>query len=234
MNESRPRVLRSRRPRGRAVMRSGSWSAPWSLARAGRTKSRKVTMGRYRIAREPEDLACRRGVPNQVGPPGPGATRQKPLVARRGPISAGLTWSCGPTETPPERTTTSACVQRVRRCAFARRPLLAVAHHAERKDLGARQRRQRGQRDPSLELCSCPCFSGAPARRSSSPVARTMTRGRRARSAGRTRPAEIADAELLRRPGACPRGTSDRAAEQVLAWVTQGGCPGRGRRRRSP
>ena len=45
--------------------------------------------------------------PNQVGPPGFSATRQK-ACATPSRASAALTWSCSPTETPPQTIATSA------------------------------------------------------------------------------------------------------------------------------
>ena len=90
----------------RATSARGRGSAPWSARSAGRTKSRKHTTADTGLPGRPNTSVGSR-VPNQTGLPGFSATRQKrsstPSVA-----SAGLTWSCGPTDTPPETATTSA------------------------------------------------------------------------------------------------------------------------------
>ena len=75
-------------------------SRPWRARRAGRAKSKKVTIAETGLPGSPRTSTPSRA-PNHVGLPGASATRQK-RCSTPSRASAGLTWSCGPTETPPE------------------------------------------------------------------------------------------------------------------------------------
>ena len=89
----------------------GTWRGP--AARPASPPAPGARRARSRPGSRPGCPAGRRrarptgATPNQSGLPGLCATRQN---TSRTPsaASAGLTWSCGPTETPPDETTTSA------------------------------------------------------------------------------------------------------------------------------
>ena len=68
---------------------------------AGRANRWKVTSADTGLPGRPKTTLGPR-VPNQVGLPGFSATRQK-SSSTPSSASAGLTWSCGPTDTPPGR-----------------------------------------------------------------------------------------------------------------------------------
>ena len=97
---SRPRVTASgrRRPRRASI--------------AGRAKRTNVTTAETGLPGRPK-TSVPPARPNQVGLPGCSATRQN-TSSTPSAASAGLTWSCGPTDTPPETSTTSDSAERRR------------------------------------------------------------------------------------------------------------------------
>ncbi len=76
-----------------------------SATSAGRTSRTKVTIAETGLPGSPKTRVSPR-VPNQVGLPGFNATPQNDSSTPSS-ASARLTWSCSPTETPPQSTTTS-------------------------------------------------------------------------------------------------------------------------------
>ena len=84
---------------------------PWSASSAGRANSENVTAADTGLPGSPN---TRRppSVPNQVGLPGCSATPQN-TSSTPSAASAGLTWSWGPTDTPPETTTTLGALERL-------------------------------------------------------------------------------------------------------------------------
>ncbi len=153
----------------------GGSAAPCSASSAGRTKSRKVTSAETGLPGRPKTSESSR-VPNHVGLPGCSATRQNVSVTPS-VSSAGLTWSCGPTETPPEITTTraaSSAPARIRSLATRSSGTIAVWVTTPPSRLACAARPTR------FELWISPGPSGAPGGRSSSPVQRIATVGRAA------------------------------------------------------
>ena len=210
-----------RRPRS-----ARAWSAPWSRrGPAGRRAGRSPWPNR--IARAAQRRACRRAVPNHVGLARAQRDAPEDLVHAEA-SSAGLTWSCGPTETPPERTTTSAS-SRAAAMACARGPL-GVAHHADAQDLGARQRRQRGQRHP-IGVVQLPVLQRAP--RLDELVARGQDDDPGPARAAQNGPSGGTQTPSSAAPRRVPAGTTT-APRSRSSPGDAGGCPGRGRRRRSP
>ena len=149
-----------------AVVQVAAGSPPWSAARAGRTNSWKVTIAETGLPGRPKASVSSR-VPNQTGLPGRRLTPQKSSCAPSA-RSAPLTWSCGPTETPPDTTTTSADSSAPR--DRGARGLGAVAHALARHQ--ARRPPARPARSGrSRWSCRCrPARSGSPGSVSSSPV----------------------------------------------------------------
>ena len=145
----------ARRTVSRARPGRGAGSPPCSAASAGRTKSRKVTIDGDRVAGQAEDEPVA-GVPNQAACPGASPRARRPRSTPRS-ASAALTWSCGPTETPPLSRTTRALPSA---CAIAARVASARSRDAPGEDdAAALAGDQAGQRDavgvvqlPLLEL----------------------------------------------------------------------------------
>ena len=102
-----PRVARDRARSSAATTRGASGAAPWSAASAGPHEQLEGDHRRHGVARAGRRRACSPRTPNQVGLPGRSRTPQK-RSSTPSSRSAGFTWSCGPTETPPETITTSA------------------------------------------------------------------------------------------------------------------------------
>ena len=165
-----------RRSRARPRCRAAAPRAPSAAraARAGRTArtSRTPTPGcpaaRTRACRR----RCRTRWACRAAATRPRTPRVTPSAA-----SAGLTWSWGPTDTPPETITTSACSS-----ACAERLLGGGAVVAQA--LGAAgvwpRSRCRARRASGRWSCGSPRGpSGSPGARSSSPVLSTWTVGRR-------------------------------------------------------
>ncbi len=125
-----------------ADARSTSRPPPAATRIAGRTKSRKVTIADTGLPGRPKTSVPPGATPNQVGLPGFRATRQKtcstPSASR-----AALTWSCSPTETPPEITAMSPW--RAASIAVPGRGWI-VADGLDGGDLGAGAERQRRDR----------------------------------------------------------------------------------------
>ena len=187
---------------------------PTPGCRAGRTRRSSRRGFRTRSA-------CRAAGPRSRTP------RSTPRAA-----SAGLTWSCGPTDTPPEMITTSE------RSSAAAMPASVAARSSGSRWAAAVDAPAPAASPVSigaLELWISPGPSGSPGARSSSPVHRTLTRGR---WATRQRPDAGGDggAELDRaQPGA--GGEHGRAGGHVLAGladVLAGRDRGFGGRARSP
>ena len=101
------RAARRASPRARA----SAGSAPASRRSAGRANRWKVTIADTGLPGRPKTSLPSRA-PNQVGFPGFSAHAPEALLDAELRASAGFTWSCGPTETPPETHTTSASVER--------------------------------------------------------------------------------------------------------------------------
>src|SRR3954468_12056517 len=117
--------------------------------------------------------------PNQNGLPGLSRTRHrsssKPSSSR-----AGFTWSCGPTETPPEMQRTSACAS----ASVSDATVAAWSSPALRRSTSsAPARRASAPIATAFESWIWPGPSGCPAGTSSSPVATMASRGRFAHEA---------------------------------------------------
>ena len=127
--------------------------------------------------------------PNQVGFPGFRAMPQKRSSAPTD-ASAPFTWSCGPTDTPPETHTTSAA-------ASARSSAATVASRSSgtcsTSSTRAPARAACAASAVALESRIWPGPRGRPGGTSSSPVTRTATRGR-APQLTRSRPSEASTA----------------------------------------
>ena len=82
--------------------------------------------------------------PNHIGLPGLIRTRQSTSSTPHA-SNAGLTWSCGPTETPPETTSTSPARPRSTAASVASR---SSAHDAAVDDLRARALREQADHQP--------------------------------------------------------------------------------------
>ncbi len=93
---SRPRSSRGRAPVSPASRRS-----------AGSMKTQKQTIVESGLPGSPKTSVPAPVRPNQIGLPGLIFTRQKTSSTPQA-SNAGRTWSCGPTETPPLTTSTSA------------------------------------------------------------------------------------------------------------------------------
>ena len=125
---------------GRACAARRSGSAPWSARIAGRANRWNVTIADTGLPGSPNTSVPSR-VPNQVGLPGWSRTPQN-RSSTPSSASAGFTWSCGPTETPPLTQTTSAASSA---SASAARVASASSRHAAALDhLRARLPRLRG------------------------------------------------------------------------------------------
>ena len=179
--------------------------------RAGEEHERDV--GGDRVAGQAEhERRRRRWTPNHVGLPGRSATRQNtsstPLVA-----SAGLTWSCGPTDTPPLR-------RRGRpRRAPARWRVGGLASSADAAAPRLARRPARPARAASAPLESWTWPGPERGARADELVAGRQDRDARARRAAhRCAAGVIGDAELGRAEDAC-RGQHHLARPQVLARV---------------
>ena len=81
--------------------------APCSARNAGRAKRWNVTSAETGLPGRPEARACRRAPRTRWACRAGARTPQKRCSTPRS-ASAGFTWSCGPTETPPVTQTTSA------------------------------------------------------------------------------------------------------------------------------
>ena len=152
-----------------------------------------------------------------------GAQRDAPeaLAATPSASSAGLTWSCGPTDTPPERTRTSAAssASAMHRARWRSRVVDGVA---AADDLGAGARGQRGERRAVGVVDLAGLQRACRARRA-------RRRWRRSRRAGAARRASAAaagadgDAELGGAERACPARRTRSPPAQVLAGA-RGRC----------
>ena len=162
-----------------------------------------------------------------------GPQRDAPEAPRSTPsaASAGLTWSCGPTETPPEMTARRPPRARARDARRACASAVVAARARGAHDARRRRARRARRASSALESWIWPGPSGAPGSTSSSPVVRTATRGH-ARAAHASRgPAADGHADARRGRGACPPRRTAVPAAQVLAGG--GGRCGRARRRRA-
>ena len=170
----------------------------------------KVTIAETGLPGSPNTTVPSR-VPNQVGRPGRSATRQK-TSSTPSACSAGLTWSWGPTETPPESTRTSVSSSAA---AMAARVASSVSATTAVRSTCAPACVASAASVAALELCSWPGPSGPPGATSSSPVARTTTRGLRAQ---RTRSAAGLDGDPdLGGADARARRQDGRARAQIVA-----------------
>ena len=148
--------------------------APCSATSAGRANSENVTNADTGLPGSP-NTSLSPAVPNQVGLPGCSDTPQNTSLTPSA-ASAGLTWSWGPTDTPPETIATSAC-------SSAWPSACSVAARSSRRRWGGRgvapQPVLSATSIGALELWISPGPSGSPGARSSSPVHSTWTVGRR-------------------------------------------------------
>ena len=172
---------------------------PWIARSAGAAKRRKVTIAETGLPGSPKTSFASL-LPNHVGRPGRSATRQK-RSSTPSSMKAPLTWSWGPTETPPEQTTRSAWSS-----ASPKRLIVAAGSSPTwlASTTSAPAARTSACSVVKLESCSSPGASSAPASRSSSPVAITATRARRTHCSS-ARPAATAipsSAGPSSRPGA--------------------------------
>ena len=183
-------------------------------------------------------------IPNQVGFPGRSATPQKTCSA---PSSSrqGRTWSCSPTETPPQMTVRSASRARSTASRVASRsspacPIPASSAPAARASAGT---------EWALELRTPPGRIGSPGAISSSPVASTRTRGStraldprqrgggdhaQLRRADQPPRAEDPGTGLDVLPGAADVGALGHRRAHLDAVCRRDRCPRPGRPRRPP
>ena len=127
-----------------ARARVSAGSAPSSRRSAGRTNRWKVTIADTGLPGSPKTSAPG-AVPNHVGLPGLRRTPQKTSSTPRA-ASAGFTWSCGPTDTPPEMHTTSAPSRASRSAARLRSRssgIVPAQHHLGSGALGLRREAHR-------------------------------------------------------------------------------------------
>ena len=196
-----------------------------AAARAGRTAPcrRSPTAG-CRAARR---RACEPRRPNHSGLPGLIRTRQKTSSTPQA-SKAGLTWSCGPTETPPETIRMSPCrpssmTSCVRSAVVGDRRVV----HEQR----ARLLHQRPDRD-RVRLVDLARLGGAPGSSSSLPVTIRSTRGIRGTS---TKPTPGGGERGQPRHGQDVAGPGQHVARvHVLAATADVQPGGDGRRWRRP
>ena len=220
-------VARDRPRRARPSCGSRPGSAPWSAASAGRTNSWKVTIADTGLPGRPKaSVVAARAEPGRLARDA-GCTPQK-RSSTPSAASAALTWSCGPTETPPE---THHDVGRVERRAERRAGGVgAVGHALARDELGARALHLPGQRVAVRAVDAARARAARPGSVSSSPVTSSATRGRRAHDdASRGRPTRPRRA----RPGPArrPRRSTTSPARDVLAGAADVGAGLGGRAR---
>ena len=214
---SRSRLRRTAAPRaasGRAACSSAL--APCSAASAGRDEQREGDDGRHRIAGQAEhERVVAAAEPGRLA----GLQRDAPeeLVRRRALASAGLTWSWGPTETPPETITTSAVSSAPREARLGGGAVVGQAVCGGAADAAPGARRARPASAP-LELWISPGPSGSPGALSSSPVHSTWT-------AGPARHGQLAGAGGDRR---AQLGGAEPRAGFAAPWCRRA-CPRRGR-----
>ena len=172
-------VVRARRRRGGAAR---------ALQR-GERRAREQQERDHR--RAPDCPAARRracpsgATPNQIGRPG-AAPRARSTSRTPSAASAGLTWSCGPTDTPPESTSTSARVQRRRRSPWSSRARCRARRPARPPWLrpGRRARRASSRWSCRARRAAVGCPAPRARRRSTGPRPRAgersaASRGRR-------------------------------------------------------
>ena len=157
----------------RTVTGSGS---SLSIARTAGTSSRcRPTRHDSGLPGRPVTSVPLGAEPHQTGCPGCVAIRQKSSVTPSS-SNAGLTWSRGPTETPPVETTRSASASaaaKAKRVASARSGTLSTRTISQPAAASV------AQTSTELDSWICPRSRGDPGGTSSSPVVRTTTRGRR-------------------------------------------------------
>ena len=124
-------------------------------------------------------------VPNQIGLPGFSATRQN-RSSTPSVVSAGLTWSCGPTDTPPETATTSASSSAPARIASVAAAI--VGHLPRRAPPRRRSAAASAASATTLRLWIWPGPRSAPGATSSSPGGKHRHPRTRARTARRPGP----------------------------------------------
>ena len=174
------------RRRGRTSARAtpGRNGGPGSAIALQREQRRARRRGGSRRATRPGCPEARRRAsaprtPNASGLPGRIATPQK-TSSTPSRACDRRTRSWGPTETPPDVTSTSASSARVERG----RALLVVLDR--RQPLDARPHRlERGREHDAVRLVDLPGSSGSPGGRSSVPVRRSPRVGRRAQPTAR-------------------------------------------------
>ena len=154
-------VARAAAPRaGPAGSAARARAAPCSARSAGRDEELEADERRHRVARQPEDERRRRATPKATGLPGLTATRQNTSST---PSSAAMprTRSCGPTETPPEVTSTSASSPRSSAARSRRRRRRPAGSTL---DVGARTARAARRAGACSTRRSRPGASGSPGR----------------------------------------------------------------------
>ena len=172
---------------GRPGRNGGAGSgAPCSARSAGTTKSSAPDERRDRVPGQPEDERAARGRRTRAACRGASRRPRRPPPT---PSSASVprTRSCGPTDTPPEVTTTSASSaaleRRSVRVLVVRRPSRAAS------TLGARGIEHGREHDPVRLVDLARRRAARPGARSSVPVMTIATRGSRSRRRGRATPA---------------------------------------------
>ena len=211
---SRPRVARDVRRRGplrRGAARGGGRPA---ARQRGRHEQREGHHRGHRVAGQSEhERVALRGDPEPGRLARAAAPRSRTPRATPSASSAGLTWSWGPTETPPEMITTSDCASAAPMPSVGRGAV--VGKPARRRGDGA-GRWASAVSIGALELWISPGPSGSPGARSSSPVQSTATRGRRAATVRRRRrPRPPRRARPV--PARVPAASTTRAGAHVLA-----------------
>ena len=143
-NVVRPSDGRARAPSGGRRAAAGAASrSPCSRRSAGSMNTQKQTIVESGLPGRPNTSVSPRR-PNHIGLPGLIRTRQNTSSTPQA-SNAGLTWSCGPTETPPETTSTSPASPA---STAATRRVAVVADDAVVDHLGARALRQQAHHQP--------------------------------------------------------------------------------------
>ena len=201
----------------RAGTNAGAASlSPCSRRSAGPTKSRKhATVESGLPGRPKTSVASRR--PNQSGLPGLSRTRQNSSSTPRA-CSAGLTWSCGPTDTPPETSSTSPASAGLDggggRGGVVRDDRVNDHLSARRCARAASQRQPVGLVDPArLGRLRRPRAARCPSRARARPAAGAPRPSRRRRTQARSRAARraVRPQARARRRARRPRRGSARA-----------------------
>ena len=223
---------RARRGAGRAATARASTPArtgagvarPWSARNAGRHEQLARDERRDRVAGQAEDERARPHAEGRAASPGLHRDAPEHLLDAEVGLRSRRTRSCGPTETPPEVTSTSASSpRRSRRGAPPRSSstgasasTVAPAAPSAAASMSA------------VRLVDLAGPSGSPGGRSSVPVVSTATRGRRAHATSPTPAA--ASAPSCAAPSRVPASSDDLARAPCRRRGTHVGARLSGRR----